>query len=120
MSTTDFRKTFEEKAAAERAAVEKKEREAAELAKKKAERQGGSTAIGTKKGQIKAFATAFQAKAEGHDVELTETKGGWAERNVTSAPSGKWEGGAAGVKAKVIQKEEPKGPPPKKSITDFK
>jgi len=40
MSTTDFRKAFEDKAAAERAAVEKKEREAAELAKKKAERQG--------------------------------------------------------------------------------
>jgi hypothetical protein len=43
----------------------------------KAKSQSNTTAIGNQKGQTKAFAAAFEAKAEGKDVEFVETKVRW-------------------------------------------
>ncbi|KAL6050629.1 SH3 domain-containing protein [Balamuthia mandrillaris] len=108
------------------AAQEAEERRKQEEAERKRQEQiaqrksGGQTKIGTTKGQIKAFATAFEAIADGDDVEITMKSGGWNQSNVTSDSRGKWEGGPAGMSATRIKKEQPQGPPPKKSITEFK
>jgi len=102
--------------------AEKKKREEEERKKEEERRRkaaGGQTHIGTTKGQIKAFATAFEAVADGDDVDITVKPGGWNTSNVTSDSRGKWVGGAAGMQAQRIKKEQPVGPPPPKSVSDL-
>eukprot|EP01089_Gocevia_fonbrunei_P000049 TRINITY_DN1002_c0_g1_i1.p1 TRINITY_DN1002_c0_g1~~TRINITY_DN1002_c0_g1_i1.p1 ORF type:complete len:121 (+),score=50.91 TRINITY_DN1002_c0_g1_i1:98-460(+) len=105
---------------AQQEAAEKKQREDAQKKREEEQRKrnaGGITNIGTMKGQIKSFATAFEAKADGNDVQLGVRQGGWQPSyDATSAASGKWQGGPAGMTATVIKKEEPRGPPPKRSL----
>lgn len=79
----------------------------------------GTTTIGNQKGSVKAFGAAFEARAEGHEVTLVETRGGW-QKQAASTSEGKYVGGGAGgVKANIKPKEEKKGPPPKKDIKDL-
>jgi sRNA-binding protein len=123
------RNKFQELAAAEEAARREaaaaEARKAEEKRKKEEQRKlagDGKTKIGTTKGQIKAFATAFEAIAEGDDVEITVkegSSGGWTQSNVTSDSRGKWEGGVrpATMEARRIVKDKPQGPPPKKTLT---
>ena len=90
--------------------------------KAEAKKNIGTTSIGTKKGTATAFKTLFEAKAEGHDVELFDRKGGWERTQYSGGFSGegKYEGGPAGVAARVIVKEQPRGPPPKRGVHDLK
>ncbi|ELR13642.1 uncharacterized protein ACA1_038270 [Acanthamoeba castellanii str. Neff] len=107
---------------AEQEAAAQKQREAEEKKREEERRrkaQGGQTKIGTTKGQIKAFATAFEAIADGDDVEISVKNGGWNTSNVTSDSRGKWVGGPAGMQAQRIEKEKPTAPPPPKSIADL-
>jgi hypothetical protein len=62
---------------------------------------------------------AFEAIADGDDVEISVKNGGWNTSNVTSDSRGKWVGGPAGMQAQRIEKEKPTAPPPPKSITDL-
>eukprot|EP01087_Luapelamoeba_hula_P005110 TRINITY_DN1519_c0_g1_i1.p1 TRINITY_DN1519_c0_g1~~TRINITY_DN1519_c0_g1_i1.p1 ORF type:complete len:120 (+),score=35.84 TRINITY_DN1519_c0_g1_i1:58-417(+) len=96
---------------------EEAQRQKEEAARRKA--AGGQTKIGTTKGQIKAFATAFEAIADGDEVEISVRPGGWNHANTTSAASGKWEGGPAGMQATRVAREQPQGPPPKRDISSF-
>ena len=64
---------------------------------------------------------AFEAIADGDEVELTVkegSSGGWTNSNCTSDSRGKWEGGVrpATMEAKRIVKEKPSGPPPKRNL----
>eukprot|EP01100_Stratorugosa_tubuloviscum_P004795 TRINITY_DN220_c0_g1_i1.p1 TRINITY_DN220_c0_g1~~TRINITY_DN220_c0_g1_i1.p1 ORF type:complete len:120 (+),score=88.05 TRINITY_DN220_c0_g1_i1:120-479(+) len=116
---SDLRAKFQQACDSDSAASIERERIARETAAKREASKGGVTKIGSKKGQASALTTLFEAKAQGDDVELFDRRGGWESKNVSSAASGKWEGGAAGMGAKVVKKEEPKGPPPKKNINEF-
>eukprot|EP01092_Planopodium_desertum_P003571 TRINITY_DN165_c0_g1_i1.p1 TRINITY_DN165_c0_g1~~TRINITY_DN165_c0_g1_i1.p1 ORF type:complete len:120 (+),score=29.25 TRINITY_DN165_c0_g1_i1:9-368(+) len=114
-----FKGDFEAKAAAEAEAKKKEEALAAKKAEA-AKKKGGKTAIGTSKGHVGAFAKAHEAYAKGHDVSIVETKGGWDHNHHASSDAGgKWTGGPGGLNAKVVEKDAPKGPPPKKSVSDL-